>query len=301
MRSLTLAIAPRTEKVDAVRSAHRFPWIVAPARLAKGRGAVGRAPRLSPSAVRIPDPVATQLPLRFVGGGPQIFIHEGARQALERRLDLAYGGHVQLAVTDNRRRMVTRTQHGGVLKVRVHMMFLDAPGRVLDALVRYVVDGDAKASVQVGEFIESNSHRIRASCPARGPIRTKGRVHDLYAILSEVSDRYLGAAPPDVLITWGRRTSSPGGPRKTIKLGSYSTTERLIRIHPALDKEWVPRYFVSYIVYHELLHHIVPAVLGGGRALLHTQEFLQREREFRHYDRAMAWERKHIHRLLRSR
>src|SRR3712207_8543596 len=53
--------------------------------------------------------------------------------------------------------------------------------------------------------------------------------------------------------------------RNTIKLGSYSAIERLIRIHPTLDAEWVPRYFVSYIVYHELLHHVVPALRSSGR------------------------------------
>ena len=278
-----------------------FPWILRPTRLAKGRRTRVHAPRVAPSAVRIPEPAAGQLPLRFSGVGPQIFVHEGARQALERRLNLAYDGVVQLSVTDNRRRMVTRTERKGVLRVRLHMMFLDAPHRVLEALVRYVVDGDAAASEVVGRYIEANGHRIRAVRKARGPLRTRGRVHDLNAVLAHVSERYFGlGAPPDVLITWGRHTH-PRGPRKTIKLGSYSTSERLIRIHPTLDKEWIPRYFISYLVYHELLHHLVPAVRDGDRALLHSAEFLRREREFRHYERAMAWEHKHIGRLLRSR
>jgi hypothetical protein len=284
------------------RRALAFPWIVAPARLAKGRSPVGSAPRMAPAAVRIPHPQQVELPLRYAGKGPQIFVHEGARQALERRLHLAFGGMVQLSVTDNRRRMVTRTQVNGVLKVRVHMMFLDASERVVDALVRYVVDGDREASEIVGAFIEKNSHRIRATRPARGPLRPRGHVHDLYAILTDVSHQYLGsAAPPDVLITWGRHTQAGGDSRKTIKLGSYSPTERLIRVHPALDKEWVPRYFVSYVVYHELLHHVVPSVKEGGRALLHSAEFNRRERQFRHFERAMEWERRHIHRLLRAR
>lgn len=278
-----------------------FPWILVPARLAKVRQGRSAAPRMAPSAVRVPDARLTQLPLRFSSGGPQIFVHEGARQALERRLGLAFRGPVQLAVTDNRRRMVTRSQQHGVLKVRLHMMFLGAPERVLEALVRYVIDGDRDASEAVGGFIEANGHRIRATRPSRGPLRTKGRVHDLFAILSDVSERYLGSTPTDVVITWGRRTHSYGEGRKTIKLGSYSATERMIRVHPSLDKEWVPRYFLSYIVYHELLHHVIPSVNDGKRVLLHTPDFLQKERQFRHYERAIAWERKHIHRLLRSR
>jgi hypothetical protein len=62
----------------------------------------------------------------------------------------------------------------------------------------------------------------------------------------------------------------------------------------------VPRYFVSYIVYHELLHHLIPAVRVAGRAVLHPAEFSRREQEFRHYERAITWEQKNIERLLRA-
>jgi hypothetical protein len=71
-------------------------------------------------------------------------------------------------------------------------------------------------------------------------------------------------------------------------------------VHPCLDAEWVPRYFVSYIVFHELLHHIIPGQPCGERVLLHPPEFMHREREFRYYERALEWERKHLSRLLRS-
>ena len=43
------------------------------------------------------------------------------------------------------------------------------------------------------------------------------------------------------------------------------------------------------------------AMKDGGRAMLHGADFLQREREFRHYERAIAWEHKHISRLLCTR
>ncbi len=256
---------------------------------------------MAPAAVRIPDPRFSQLALQFAPIGPQIFVHEGARQALERRIEIAFNGPVQLAVTDNLRRMVTHTRERGTLRVRVHMMFLGAADRVLDALVRYVAHDDPEASQVVGDFIRANTHRIRASRPVPGPLRTKGRVHDLYQMFQGINAEYFNGSAAEVLITWGRRTRPTSKQRKTIKLGSYSAVERLIRIHPALDQDWVPRYFVSYIVYHELLHHVMPAVNLNGRAVLHPPEFLEREREFRHYERALAWEKKHIDRLLRSR
>jgi hypothetical protein len=252
---------------------------------------------MAPAAMRIPDPRQVAVPFQFKHVGPSIFVHEGARQALERRLELAFQGPVQLAVTDNLRRMVSRTRTRGTLRVRVHMMFLGAPERVRVALVDYVVRDDRKASVIVGQYIDANSHRIRASRPVTGPLQTRGVSHDLLEIMSSVNAEYFGGAANEVLITWGRRTRPGEQKRSTIKLGSYSATERLIRVHPALDRDWVPRYFVSFIVYHELLHHVIPA----APRVLHPPEFLRREREFRHYERALVWEQKHIDRLLRAR
>ncbi len=278
----------------------RFPWH-APSPVGRfGRThATASAPRMATAAVRIPLE-SIQPPIKGLAKGPQIFIHEGARQALERRLELAFGGPVQLGVTDNRRRMITQTRSRGRLRVRLHMMFLGADDRVKAALVAYVVHGDRDGSQIVGEFIDQNLHRIRASRKAPGPLRSAGQVHDLAAIYHDVNQHYFSGMVGDVLITWGRATAPRSGRRTSIKLGSYSATERLIRIHPALDQRWVPRYFVSYVVYHELLHHLVPEARVAGRTLLHPPEFLRREREFEHFNRALAWEQKHIDRLLKS-
>jgi hypothetical protein len=255
---------------------------------------------MAPAAVRIPGQSSLPLELEFPSG-PRIFVHEGARQALERRLELAVAGPVKLAVTDNLRRMVSQSRARGTLRVRVHMMFLGAPERIRQALVDFVARGDQRASGVVGEYIEANLYRIRASRPVTGPLHTRGRIHDLTAVLAAVNAEYFGSAHSEVLITWGRRTRPAAEKRDTIKLGSYSAEERLIRVHPALDCKWVPRYFISYVVYHELLHHIIPAGTSGRRDTVHPPELLRREREFRHFERALAWEQRNIGRLLRAR
>jgi hypothetical protein len=284
-------------------SQEAFPWMKprSSALVRRGRGAGHLlAPRMATAAVRIPLPSLEQMPLDIPGSGPQIFIHEGARQMLERRLELASAGPVQLAVTDNRRRMVTQTRVRGTLRVRLHMMFLDAPERVKEALVRYIARGDRDGSQVVGEYIESNSFRIRAERPITQPLHTSGKVHDLAVILDRIDRRYFGGALGDVQVTWGRKTAPRGESRTSIKLGTYSATERLVRIHPVLDQRWVPRYFLSYIVFHELLHHVVPPVKVGRFTLLHPPEFLRREHAYPHYGRAIAWENRHLDRLLRS-
>jgi hypothetical protein len=236
--------------------------------------------------------------VRFPSGQPQIFVHEGARQSLARRLEQAYRRPVLLSVTDNCRQMICSSLEGGLLRARVHHMFLDAPALVQEALVRYMVDQDRESSLLVGQFIDRNGHRIRASRPVSRPLRTQGQVHDLLEVFQKINHTYFDGTV-DALITWGRRVK-PKQPRRTIKLGSYSATERLIRIHPVLDRAWVPRYFLSYIIYHEMLHHVIPASHGRGRRMLHPQEFLARERMFRHFERSIAWEKAHVARLLRT-
>jgi len=283
-----------------------FPFAHAPlGRVSRGRALAGAlAPRVSHASVRVPDPRHTPLAFRFPHGHPHIFVHEGARQALERRLSMANGGPVILSMTDNVRQMVSHTLASGILQIRLHHMFLDAPAPVQEALVRYVIEGERAGSLMVGKYIEDNGFRIRASRPVSTPLVTQGTAHDLYVIFHLVNDKYFGGGV-DALITWGRwgrvRGSAVGqAPRRSIKLGSYSATERLIRVHPALDKAWVPRYFVAYIIYHEMLHHVIPSSHGSGRRMIHPPTFLARERLFRDFERAIAWERAHISRLLRS-
>jgi hypothetical protein len=246
--------------------------------------------------------------LAFPSHSPQIFVHEGARQALERRLLASFEGSVILSITDNRHSMISHSIERGILHVRIHHMFLDAPPAVLDILVQYLTRGDREASVRVGQFIEEASSRIVRPTP-RSSLRTKGKSHDLLTIFDELNARYFDASVT-ALITWGLRrgartgAKSHGGrarARTTIKLGSYSAAERLIRVHPALDRIWVPRYFVAYIVYHEMLHHVLPAGrTGSNRRVLHPPAFLERERAFRHFERAISWEKRHLGRLLRS-
>lgn len=286
-------------------------------RWSRGATALAR-PVASAAAIRIPERVSAQLAMVFPSAAPQLFIHEGARQSLQRKLEAAWGPGrpVVLSITDNRHSIISHSARNGVLHARIHHMFLDAPPRVINALVRYVAKGDPAASQTVGRYIDANGARLARRRPRAIPLVTKGDHHDVLAIFNDLNEKYFGGACT-ALVTWGRHTKRKRGePRKVIKLGSYASLERLIRIHPVLDKPWVPRYFVAYVVYHEMLHHMIPAARGNAtrgsisnlasakgpseRRVLHPPEFLERERYFRKYERAIEWEKRHIARLLRS-
>jgi hypothetical protein len=269
------------------------------ARMAAGRSLVVARPQVA-AAIRIPERMGAQLRLVFPSAAPRLFVHEGARQALERKLRVAFPGPVILSITDNRHSIITHRVQKGVLHARVHHMFLDAPATVVDALVRYVTRGDRDASATLGDHIDDNGFRL-ARRKRSAPLVSKGKHHDLLELFEGINDRYFGGGI-NAVITWGKRPTrkTRGAPQKTIKLGSYSAVDRLIRIHPALDQKWVPRYFVAYIVYHEMLHHVIPGSRGLGRVNLHPPEFKEREKQFRYFERALQWERRRVARLLRS-
>jgi predicted metal-dependent hydrolase len=73
-------------------------------------------------------------------------------------------------------------------------------------------------------------------------------------------------------------------------LGSYSSHTNIIRINPVLDKRSVPPYFIEFIIYHEMLHADLGVETGENRRSVHTREFRRREKMFKKYAEALAWE-----------
>ena len=210
-------------------------------------------------------------------------------------------GTLAVTLTDNRHTMISvrRDQRRGPrYSVRLHHMFADADSTVTRALARYIGANDPDASRVLGAFIDSHQHRVRPfGRAAHAPVlEPRGRHFDLQQIFDDLNARYFGGTI-DARITWGQRCGKPRR-RNSIKMGSYSVEERLIRVHRSLDRAFVPRYFVEWIVYHEMLHQVHRACVVNGRRQFHTRAFLQDEASFEHYAMARAWERAHLDDIL---
>jgi predicted metal-dependent hydrolase len=221
--------------------------------------------------------------------------------ALERTLQARVRTPLRLTVTDNRRTMLSLRRHQTLVEVRLHHMFLQGEPSVWEALGDYLLQGDRSASLAIARYIEQHRKQIRRAPRRTLTLSTAGEHHDLREIYRAINARYFDDSV-DVRITWGRDASeAPRAVRRSIKLGSYTSRDRLIRVHPALDAEFVPRFFVEYIVYHEMLHHVLPPTQLRGRRDLHGATFQAREREFVDYHAALLWEHDNLGRLLRSR
>jgi hypothetical protein len=211
---------------------------------------------------------------------------------------------VTLDIHDNTHTMVTYQRRRGAWLLRLHHMFLAAPDEVIAALADYVQRGDVESSSTLDRYIEENKAYIRRIPPAelrrRLRIVPRGQHHDLEGIFRTLNTRYFSGRV-NATITYGPAPRIRG-PRKSIKMGSYSADSRVIRIHPVLDRPEVPRFFVEWIVFHEMLHHVHRAKkLEDGRRCVHTPEFLAHERTFHAFERAQAWEEQNLELLLSAR
>jgi predicted metal-dependent hydrolase len=225
------------------------------------------------------------------------------RPSDEERLEQALASHLppgkslMLTLTENRYSMVAVRRAPEGYRVRVHRMFAGVAPRLVRALARYVVHNDRRASYLLGEHIEKNKHIIKQQPrrPRNLTLRTEGRYHDLQRIFERLNAEYFRGRIK-ARITWG--PSLRRRRRRSIKMGSFSVEDRVIRIHPALDQAGVPEYFVAWIVFHEMLHGKHEVVRVAGRRCFHPREFVEEERTFADYERACAWEKRNIDRLL---
>lgn len=160
-----------------------------------------------------------------------------------------------------------------------------------------------------------NQTSVKRKSPARTPKRkmaslklpmqrqfeflepSQGRYFNLRAIFDKLNARYFRNRLRGYSILWGRRRKER--PRDQIVFGTIQEEDRVIRIHPLLDRHFIPTWFVEYVMYHEMCHAVVPDQFdSSGRRIVHHEKFFARERRFHWFRRAKLWEQENLGRFL---
>ncbi len=230
--------------------------------------------------------------------GEEVDGREARRRELQQRLSAhLQSGRPRVVLTDNVHTMLSIKRGQGVLTLRIHHMFLDAPPVIVRALAHYADGKGNDAAKLLRAFVDANDHLIRTRTHARPiSVDVEGKHHNLQELFDDLNQRYFDGKI-EARITWGQRSKRKRG-RGSIKLGSYTVEDELIRIHPVLDAADVPQFFVEWIIYHEMLHEVHDMPIVDGRRIYHTREFRQAEAQFEHYAEAVLWERTNLHKLL---
>ena len=207
---------------------------------------------------------------------------------------------VDLTITNNRHNMISCRLDDGVMKLRLHRMFLFANGKLLRSLASFCKRPNKSNRKVVGDFIKEHHFLIENEKPKKTKqtaVRHKGNHFHLGELFEAVNTKYFKRAC-DAKITWGKESTQKR--RRSMRLGSYDWNNNTIRIHPALDAGWVPRYVLENLIYHEILHWLFQPRQQGSRLVLHGQAFRDAERAHPQYERTKQWIEKNFPRLLKN-
>lgn len=206
--------------------------------------------------------------------------------SLRNHLEKATGKTISLKMTDNSTSMISVKMHGKNVSVRLHRIFLNAGVDVIREIAEFIKNKRCMTPL-IRDFIKQNSNSLNKKPLQKLSINTKGKYYDLSGIYESINNEYFNGKV-SAAIAWGAKSPRCAVRKRT--LGSYSSHTNTIRINPILDKKSVPRYFIKFIVYHEMLHADMGTETKNGRRSVHSREFRRREKLFKYHERAMAWE-----------
>src|SRR5213594_2000085 len=116
-----------------------------------------------------------------------------AELELRRRLERRTGKPISLTVTNNRTSMVYVCPGNlGLVKVRVHHMFLDSPPDVVAALGQFVRRPTPECHRALNAYIRAKSHRIGGRPQHKSVINLshRGFQYDLKEVYERLNERY---------------------------------------------------------------------------------------------------------------
>ena len=212
--------------------------------------------------------------------------------ALEEHLRKNTKKTVCIKLNNNQKTMLSVVREKKKTSVSLHHLFLDAPTHIWDALVDFIHNKRSQKPV-FSRILRSFIHEKLSSLPQQEidiPIITQGRYHQLDEILQECNQKFFNNSL-SLSITWYGHPAKSKGSSTT--LGEYVSHLRLIKIHRSLDSAHVPHFFIRYVVFHEMLHHIFPIEQRGERFCIHSKAFKQQEQLFPDYSKAIEWKRRH--------
>lgn len=223
-------------------------------------------------------------------------------EVFEARLAKYLNLKLELVINENRSTMLNLLEKKrDRARLSVHKMFLDAPDEVVSAIAHYVRGtrkGKSRYNLILRSYIQEHLSQYDYShLVDKMQLTHEGEVYNLKSLYDEINEKYF-QDQLDLSLTWygakGRRRG-----RSRITFGQYLDGLRLIKIHRMLDDAFFPDYFVMFIVYHEMLHCVIPGEVKGGTFRFHSRNFREQEKRFEHYQRAIDWEKKNKHRFFK--
>jgi hypothetical protein len=190
----------------------------------------------------------------------------------------------------------------GCIVVRISDLLRAAPETVIEALLWILLAKLYRRPIpdeyqrRYREFVSREDMRqdlssLRQSRGRKLIAGPAGMCFDLEEVFETMNARHFGGTIPRPKLGWSRQ-------RARTQLGHYDPHHHMIVLSRLLDHPQVPRHVVDYVMYHEILHILIPVTHGGSRRSIHPPEFRAAEKQFPAYAEAKAFL-KRIHGSIR--
>jgi hypothetical protein len=196
---------------------------------------------------------------------------------IEQELSRALGKRVEVRFSRSRTRPVEMVGANGVIQLRLHRLFEDASPQIREDLAAWLRVGRRarRACERLDRWIDERLAGLPPARERRVLASPQGSHFDLSALAAPLWGNEFRDELEDPVtrpaLSWGRRGRVRA--RHSLQLGSYAPDHHLVRIHRVLDSPSVPDWFVRFLLFHELLHAVVPCpIRPDGRRVHHGPE-----------------------------
>lgn len=211
-----------------------------------------------------------------------------AQITFQQKVEDLSGVKLKIKINDNRSTMLSVRWEPDCTKVSLHRMFLQAPQNVMQSLACYIRQEHKIISRDIKVFIADGLKKLDYSHTLdKSKLSSQGNFFNLNDLYDEVNDEYF-SGKLNLFITWFGKSLQRNKSR--ITLGLYHDSLKLIKINRLLDREFVPNYVVSYVIFHEMLHHVCPSYVDEkGLHRVHSKEFKTKETHYKYFGLAQKW------------
>ena len=179
--------------------------------------------------------------------------------------------------------------NAGRISARVSLYFRNAPQQILEIVALILISKVYRRRVDANlrRIYRNYSHELQKKIPApskRSLARyvPAGKYYNLQEIFDEMNRIFFAGGISPVRTGWSLT-------RSYRRLGFYDDRRKLLVISRVFDHKKVPEQVIRFLVYHEMLHIIIPERMGGHRRILHPAEFRRRERQYPGYHEIDQW------------
>ena len=204
-------------------------------------------------------------------------------KSFHEKLEKIFEKKLILSLKDNKSTIMSFLKEKNFYRLNLHKAFISAPTEVLKSIKRYLLQKDRDALVLIRKFIKNYFLKQKRSYKKK--LQTKGEVYDLEKIFFDINKKYFFSKIKNLKICWFEKPKYKKC--RKITFGRYFENFRLIKINKILDNKNIPYYFISFIIYHEILHDIYPVDDSKYRRVIHTKEFKKAEKRFLDYEKAI--------------